>query len=114
MIGEYRPPTLTHDKLMSQVKERGFTGWQEEKTPAPCQNDKTDPVNHPAHYQVGGIEVLDYIKAKLTPEQFAGYLLGNVHKYTARYAHKDGKKDLKKARFYLDRLIDADLNEPHP
>lgn len=33
------------------------------------------------YYDAGGIETLDVIKAKLTPEQYHGYLLGNVIKY---------------------------------
>jgi len=36
------------------------------------------------YYDVGGIEVLDIIKAKLTNEQFRGFLLGNIQKYSLR------------------------------
>ena len=65
-----------------------------------------DPVNHPAHYTQGGIECIDAIQASMTVEEYAGYLKGQVIKYIWRYKHK-GKpaEDLKKARFYLDRLI---------
>jgi hypothetical protein len=66
---------------------------------------KLDNVNHPSHYKQGGIETIDYIKAKLTSEQFEGYLLGNVIKYTSRYQYKNGTEDLKKARWYIDKLI---------
>lgn len=60
-----------------------------------------DPVSHPSHYCRGGIEPLDFIVAQDLP-----YLAGNVVKYIARYRWK-GKpvEDLKKAKFYLDRLI---------
>ena len=60
-----------------------------------------DPVNHPAHYTTGKIEVLDFIQ-----DQQFGYLDGQVVKYLSRYRHK-GKplEDLKKAQFYLHRLI---------
>jgi len=54
---------------------------------------------------VGGIETIDFIKAKLTAEQFEGYLLGNVIKYLSRYRHKNGLEDLQKAGWYLARLI---------
>lgn len=66
-----------------------------------------DPVNHPAHYTQGGIECIDAIRASMTVEEYAGYLKGQVIKYIWRYRHK-GKpaEDLKKARFYLDRLIE--------
>lgn len=68
--------------------------------------DHVDMVNHPDHYTAGGIEVIDYMKAKMTPEQFQGHLLGNVIKYTGRAGKKlDTIEDLKKGRWYLDRLI---------
>jgi len=66
-----------------------------------------DPVNHPSHYTQGGIETLDYIKAKLTEEEFCGYLKGNIFKYVSREGLKNGVEDLKKARFYLDKLVEV-------
>ena len=61
----------------------------------------SDPVNHPDHYTKGGIETIDFITAKEL-----SYELGNVVKYVSRAQFK-GKylEDLKKARWYLDRLI---------
>ena len=61
-------------------------------------------VDHPEHYTVGGIECIDYIKAKLTPDQFYGYCIGNTIKYISRAGKKDGEaaiKDLNKADVYL-------------
>lgn len=66
-----------------------------------------DPVNQPNHYTYGDIEVIDYIKDKLTREQFEGYCIGNVMKYTSRYRHKGGVEDLKKANVYLNWAIEA-------
>lgn len=65
-----------------------------------------DPVNSPSHYTAGGIEVIEIMKAKLTPEQFEGYLRGNLMKYTMRDQYKGGLEDLKKARAYLNWLIE--------
>ena len=60
-----------------------------------------DPVNHPEHYKVGGIETIDFIEAKSL-----GYNLGNVVKYIARSDHKGNKlQDLQKAAWYLNREI---------
>lgn len=64
-----------------------------------------DNVNHPQHYTQGGIETIDYLQAKMTQEQFEGYLLGNILKYVSRYPHKNGIEDLKKAQWYLDKLV---------
>jgi hypothetical protein len=60
-----------------------------------------DPVNHPTHYKVGGMETIDFIEAKgLT------YHLGNAVKYISRADHKGNRKqDLEKAKWYLERAI---------
>lgn len=65
-----------------------------------------DVVNAPAHYTAGGIECIDYLKAKLSVEEFKGFLRGNVVKYLSRAGLKsDAVEDLKKAAWYLQRLI---------
>lgn len=69
--------------------------------PITMHEPKSDPVNHPAHYKVGGIETIDFIEAKQL-----NYNLGNVVKYVTRADHKGNRlEDLEKARWYLDREI---------
>ena len=51
--------------------------------------------------------MIDYIRDKLTPEQFQGYCEGNVLKYVSRWEHKGGLEDLQKARVYLDWMIES-------
>ena len=63
----------------------------------------SDPIN-PSHYKQGGIECIEAIKAA-TGDGFIGYVWGNVIKYLWRWPKKGGVDDLKKARWYLDRLI---------
>jgi hypothetical protein len=65
-----------------------------------------DPVNHPAHYTQGGIECIEALKAALGFEGFKSYCRGNIIKYLWRTEHKNKVQDLKKARWYLDRLIE--------
>ena len=60
-----------------------------------------EKVNHPTHYNTGKIEVIDFIE-----DQKLGFKAGNVVKYVCRNKHKNGLEDLKKARWYLDRLIE--------
>ena len=68
--------------------------------------DMSDPVNHPEHYTAGGIETIDYMRAKLSAEEFAGYLRGNALKYLSRAGKKDNTvEDLKKGQWYLNQLI---------
>lgn len=59
-----------------------------------------DDVYHPSHYNQGSIEVIDFIDAHKL-----GFYEGNIVKYVSRYKYKGGVQDLKKAKFYLDRLI---------
>ena len=67
-----------------------------------------DAVNHPEHYTTGGIECIDAIRASLGGKDFASYCKGNVMKYIWRYRHKAGVEDLKKARVYLNWMIEAE------
>ncbi|HAB0280224.1 TPA_asm: DUF3310 domain-containing protein [Listeria monocytogenes] len=68
------------------------------------KNENNDKVNNPAHYTAGGIETLDYIKAKV--KDYPSYAVGNILKYVSRYEHKNDIEDLKKAQFYLNDLIE--------
>jgi hypothetical protein len=70
-----------------------------------------DNVNHPSHYTQGAIECIDAIK-----EATKGLLgieavcTGNIIKYVWRWKFKNGVEDLRKARWYLDRLIEEVSN----
>ena len=67
----------------------------------------SDEVNNPAHYTAGGIETIDYMRAKASPEEFRGYLRLNALKYLSRAGLKgDAVTDLKKAAWYVNRLIE--------
>lgn len=66
----------------------------------------SDNVNHPDHYNQGGIECIDAIKAATVGKTgIEAFCVGNAIKYLWRYEEKNGLEDLKKARFYLNRLI---------
>lgn len=71
------------------------------------ESSKADNVNHPKHYCKGGLECIQVIKAQLTPEQNKGYLYGNVLKYMWRWPEKNGLEDLRKAKHYLEWLIES-------
>ena len=77
----------------------------------PAQQGLDDVVNHPKHYTQGNIETIEYMESALTAEEFCGGCKMNVLKYVSREKHKNGIEDLKKARWYLDRLI-AYLEKP--
>lgn len=87
------------DGDVSTVGDAGKAQWQTEET-------REDPVNHPRHYTRGGIECIDALDAAVTgcpPDE--AICVANVIKYVWRYRDKTPVESLKKARWYLDRLI---------
>ena len=63
-------------------------------------------VNNPPHYTRGGIEAIDYMEAKSTPEEFTGHLRLTALKYLSRTGYKDDTlQDLKKAQWYINKLV---------
>lgn len=64
------------------------------------QAPRFDLVQRPRHYNMGKIEVCDFIV-----DQNLDFLEGNVVKYVTRYKHKFGLTDLQKAKWYLNKLI---------
>jgi hypothetical protein len=72
----------------------------------------SDSVNHPNHYTYGYIECIDAIKSSMPRDAYCGYLKGNVMKYIWRYTMKNNPvEDLRKAKWYLNRLIEEELDE---
>jgi hypothetical protein len=59
------------------------------------------------HYTSKKIQPWEAMESWMSPEQFEGFLRGNVLKYIARYKDKDGLKDVHKARHYLEKLIEC-------
>lgn len=89
--------TDTAKRVFQSGYNAGYMDGTQEKQPS------NDPVNHPAHYADGKIEVIDYIEDKKL-----GFCLGNAIKYISRAGKKDKSKeveDLKKAIWYIERRI---------
>ena len=91
-----------HKKIMDET----IANWKTlsiTSSNTPMQIEMFDPVDHPAHYKVGGIETIDFIEAKKL-----NYNIGNVVKYLTRADHKGNRmEDLRKAQWYLTREISA-------
>lgn len=89
--------------------------WYKEIDSAACENDEGDccgkesdgdMVNHPSHYTQGGIECIDALKAATVSKTgIEAVCTANAIKYLWRYEEKNGIEDVKKARWYIDRLI---------
>ncbi|MCI2862370.1 DUF3310 domain-containing protein [Staphylococcus hominis] len=86
--------------------------WDFEKVDEPFtrkvdMQEEQDVVNKPKHYTYGDIEVIDYIEQvtkNYKPE--LAFAIGNAIKYISRANHKNGKEDLDKARWYLERAFE--------
>lgn len=65
-----------------------------------------DMVNHPKHYNQGGIECIDALKAATVGKRgIEAVCVANIIKYCWRYEEKNGIEDVRKAKFYIERLL---------
>ncbi|EEJ2380089.1 DUF3310 domain-containing protein [Salmonella enterica subsp. enterica] len=72
-----------------------------------------DNVNHPDHYKQGGVECIDALAAATVNKTgIEAVCVANVIKYLWRYELKNGEEDVKKAQWYLNRLV-AELENQH-
>ncbi|WP_341636398.1 DUF3310 domain-containing protein [Staphylococcus casei] len=71
------------------------------------QRKRNDTVNHPSHYNYGDIEIIDFIE-QVTQHYNANvaYHIGNAIKYLARSPNKNGKEDVAKAKWYIERAFE--------
>ena len=102
------------ESMDNQMIEKIYS-WYKELDPAACENAENeccdvkpdaDMVNHPSHYTQGGIECIDALKAATVSKTgIEAVCTANVIKYLWRYEEKNGIEDVKKARWYIDRLI---------
>lgn len=106
-----------NEKYYARVKSTdGRVAMIDEKTdfisvfePTSKEVEKTldDKVNHPSHYTYGDIEIMDFIEQvtkDYKPE--LAFAIGNAIKYISRANRKNGKEDLDKARWYLNRAFE--------
>ena len=85
---------MRHEAYMRELEQAGKEAY-----------GNLDMVNSPPHYNKAGVECIDAIQAA-TEEGFEYYLQGNILKYLWRYRYKNGVEDLKKAKWYLEKLIE--------
>lgn len=69
-------------------------------------NDLLEKVNHPSHYNAGGIECIDALKAATTElTGIEAFCTANAIKYLWRWKYKNGAEDLEKAAWYINYLL---------
>ena len=98
---------LTNQSLVQCLLDHGigpYTPLPDDPSPAPEAND---PVNHPDHYTQGGVEGIDALKAAtMGLKGIEAVCTANAIKYLWRWKQKNGAEDLRKAVWYIHRLID--------
>ena len=94
-------------EIFSRKKENAYDASDLEimKKENDSRMHQFDNVDRPLHYAAGSIECIDAIEAQLSAEEFRGYLKGNIIKYLWREKHKGGVESLKKAKWYLNKLL---------
>ena len=71
----------------------------------PIENEEHDNVNSPSHYQ-GKVECIDCIESATAGlNGIEAFCTGNAIKYLYRWKKKNGIEDLKKAKYYIDKII---------
>ena len=83
----------------------------QQQTPKEDANKVHEEVNHPSHYQSGGMECIDAIRAALGPEGFLAYCRGNAIKYSWRAGKKGPNvaSDMGKAAVYAKWAAEVEL-----
>lgn len=102
------PEEIIHDMNRALRTELATTVGIKPKPDTLCPaNAEHDPVNHPDHYTKGGIECIYALKAATTGlKGIEAVCTANAIKYLWRWKQKNGVEDLRKAVWYIHRLID--------
>lgn len=104
-------PAIMVNSSKDEIQSVKLTQEQEKEVDdllpyGPTNPTPNDPVNHPSHYQGNGVECIDCIASAVSGlDGFHGFCAGNAIKYIFRFSHKNGVEDLRKAEWYIDRLI---------
>ena len=94
-------PAIVADSSKDEIQSIKLTQEQEKEV----DNVVNDPVNHPSHYS-GKVECIDCIESAVANlKGVNAFLAGNAIKYLYRFSRKNGKQDLEKCKWYLERLI---------
>jgi len=103
---DYMDPSMQPERRLCQCKsQKKLFSDMENKI---AEFEESDMVNHPAHYNSRKLEVIDIIEMCIEPEKNSkvAYMMSNVLKYILRFRAKNGLEDLKKAQWYLNRMIE--------
>ena len=97
--------TIVYDRVCKNGEAR-LDGDHLKNEEVKMDENVPDMVNHPEHYTQGGIECIDALKAATVGKRgIEAVCVANVIKYLWRYEEKNGIEDVRKAKWYIDRLL---------
>lgn len=102
-------PKVEHFKAKAVIKGGHYQNTEPSGNSEGKMEEMSMPehsTTEPSHYKELAIDPLEYMSVNFTNEAYMGFLEGNILKYVTRYKMKNGVEDLKKARYYLDLLIE--------
>ncbi|MBP9100540.1 MAG: DUF3310 domain-containing protein [Nitrosomonas sp.] len=105
-----KEPAIKRDVAIVEEKQEIIKDEDEMRANKVEETADQIKVNNDYDKNQAGIQPLSVIESLMSPDQFKGFLRGSVIKYIARCDKKGGLEDLKKARHYLDKLIEACAN----
>ena len=71
-----------------------------------CEEHKHDNVEHPNHYETGKFECIEVMEEAIGTDAVKDFCVCNAFKYIYRHKRKNGKEDLEKARWYVNKYIE--------
>lgn len=96
---------VAYDHVYKNGKAR-LDGSHQKNEEVKRNDSGSDVVNHPKHYTQGGIECIDALKAATVGKRgIEAVCVANIIKYCWRYEEKNGIEDVRKAKFYIERLL---------
>ena len=73
-----------------------------------------DNVNHPSHYTTGKVESIDIMIDTQGVDDVKAFCVCNAMKYLYRHKNKNGREDIAKAAWYLNKYLELNVDEPKP
>lgn len=67
-----------------------------------------DNVNHPSHYETGKFECIEVMQEVFGTEAVQNFCVCNAFKYLYRHRRKNGKEDIEKARWYINKYLELE------
>ena len=94
--------------LLYEMQAQHHHGYRSGMRVEKGKSKMIDVVNHPSHYETGKFQCIEVMMEALGVEAVKHFCLCNAFKYIYRSQRKNGKEDIEKAQWYIDKYIELD------